>query len=69
MVEIDDLLPCFPLPVTLESDWNTRVIMSASSTIKGELWVPLLEKGYLRALGNGYDSKSINPFDVFFSFC
>ncbi|KAA6380870.1 MAG: putative cysteine proteinase [Streblomastix strix] len=56
MIEIDDLLPCF------------GGIQTARSAETGELWVTLMEKAYLRCVGNGYDSHELDFSEAAFAF-
>ncbi|KAA6387507.1 MAG: putative cysteine proteinase [Streblomastix strix] len=68
MIEIDDLLPCIPESISFTQQSQQIQIASGRSTLTGELWASILEKGYLR-LFSGYDSISQNFSQIVFAFC
>ncbi|KAA6398541.1 MAG: putative cysteine proteinase [Streblomastix strix] len=67
MVEIDDIIPCQPKQPFERGDTRPRQIMGSKSKLNGEIWISLIEKGYL-SLFNGYQSSSLSSAEVIYSF-
>ncbi|KAA6383817.1 MAG: putative calpain family cysteine protease, partial [Streblomastix strix] len=65
MSEIDDQLPCY----RFNGDHKPGQLGCSHSVNNGELWVSLIEKGYLNVVGDGYDSDQVRGSDALFGLC
>ncbi|KAA6368100.1 MAG: hypothetical protein EZS28_036373, partial [Streblomastix strix] len=65
--EIDDLLPCLPQSAWQEQTDQPHTIAVAHIINSGELWVSLIEKAYLQAVSNGYDTKGVSGSEAIYS--